>query len=101
MSIKENDKKYIAMEALEKYLVNELIIEAKNIEKCPSILYLNIYSIKENVNFEFELKDKEFTKSFIFFRNIKFSTFFNFIKIFFSFFFIIINISSNYKNNEI
>ena len=33
------------------YLINELGINPKNIEKCPSILYRNVEQIKENVNF--------------------------------------------------
>ncbi|MCM1370974.1 MAG: hypothetical protein NC181_03690 [Clostridium sp.] len=33
------------------YLINELKINQKNIEKCPSILYLNVNAIKRNVNF--------------------------------------------------
>ena len=31
------------------YLINELKISSNNIEKCPSILYRNVFAIKENV----------------------------------------------------
>ena len=33
------------------YLINDLKMEAKNIEKCPSILYRNVNAIKENFKF--------------------------------------------------
>ena len=33
------------------YLVNELGISGKNIEKCPSIIYRNVNNIKKNVLF--------------------------------------------------
>lgn len=33
------------------YLINELGINPKNIEKCPSILYRNVEQIKENISF--------------------------------------------------
>ena len=42
------------------YLVNELKIDARNIEKCPSILYRNVFQIKKNVIF---LKSKEISFS--------------------------------------
>ena len=42
------------------YLVNELKIDARNIEKCPSILYRNVFQIKKNVIL---LKSKEISFS--------------------------------------
>ena len=33
------------------YLINELKVSKKNIEKCPSILYRNVAAIKDNINF--------------------------------------------------
>ena len=42
------------------YLVNELKIDARNIEKCPSILYRNVFQIKKNVIF---LKSKDISFS--------------------------------------
>ena len=36
---------YESVKYVLEYLVDELKIESKNIEKCPSILYLNVYSI--------------------------------------------------------
>ena len=42
---------YESVKYVLEYLVDELKIESKNIEKCPSILYLNVYSIKENYDF--------------------------------------------------
>ena len=42
------------------YLVNELKIDARNIEKCPSILYRNVFQIKKNVLF---LKSKDISFS--------------------------------------
>ena len=33
------------------YLINDLNINVKNIEKCPSILYRDVKQIKENINF--------------------------------------------------
>ena len=33
------------------YLINELKVNKKNIEKCPSILYRNVAAIKDNINF--------------------------------------------------
>ena len=33
------------------YLINELEVGTYNIEKCPSIMYLNVEAIKENVIF--------------------------------------------------
>ena len=33
------------------YLINELKVGTANIEKCPSIMYFNVESIKENVSF--------------------------------------------------
>ena len=38
------------------YLINILKISVKNIEKCPSVLYRNVYSIRKNVEF---LKSKK------------------------------------------
>jgi hypothetical protein len=42
------------------YLKNELKIDSKSIEKCPSILYLNVNAIKSNVLF---LKEKDISFS--------------------------------------
>ena len=47
---------YIEIDRTLNYLVNELQIASYNIEKCPSILYRNVYAIKENINF---LKEKD------------------------------------------
>lgn len=33
------------------YLINDLNINVRNIEKCPSILYRDVKQIKENINF--------------------------------------------------
>ena len=33
------------------YLIGELNVSARNIEKCPSILYSDLFSVKENYNF--------------------------------------------------
>ena len=33
------------------YLINELKVNKKNIEKCPSILYRNVNAIKDNIDF--------------------------------------------------
>ena len=38
------------------YLINELKVNKKNIEKCPSILYRNVNAIKDNIDF---LKQKD------------------------------------------
>ena len=38
------------------YLINELKVNKKNIEKCPSILYRNVDAIKDNIDF---LKQKD------------------------------------------
>ena len=50
-----NKGKYKEIESVLDYLVNELKISSKNIEKCPSILYLNVSAIRENYEF---LNDK-------------------------------------------
>ena len=42
---------YYEIEKTLKYLISELNIEPKNIEKCPSILYLNVNAIKTNYEF--------------------------------------------------
>ena len=42
---------YIAIDKTLNYLINELEVGAYNIEKCPSIMYLNVDAIKENVTF--------------------------------------------------
>ena len=41
------------------YLINELKVNKKNIEKCPSILYRNVDAIKDNIDF---LKGQEIVK---------------------------------------
>lgn len=46
-----NRGKYKEIESVLEYLINELKISSKNIEKCPSILYLNVSAIKENYEF--------------------------------------------------
>lgn len=50
-----NRGKYKDIESVLEYLINELNINPKNIEKCPSILYLNVGVIKDNYEF---LKEK-------------------------------------------
>ena len=42
---------YLEIKKVLDYLVKELEISAKNIEKCPSILYLNVNAIKHNYEF--------------------------------------------------
>ena len=42
---------YLEIKKVLDYLVKELGISAKNIEKCPSILYLNVSAIKYNYEF--------------------------------------------------
>ena len=42
---------YLEIKKVLDYLVKELGISAKNIEKCPSILYLNVNAIKYNYEF--------------------------------------------------
>lgn len=42
---------YQEIDATFDYLTNTLHIVPSNIEKCPSILYRNVNSIKENVTF--------------------------------------------------
>ena len=42
---------YVAIDKTLNYLINELEVGAYNIEKCPSIMYLNVDAIKENVTF--------------------------------------------------
>ena len=42
---------YIEIDKALNYLINELKISLANIEKCPSIMYFNVESIKENVSF--------------------------------------------------
>ena len=42
---------YKDIEATLDYLINELKIEPRNIEKAPSILYLNVSAIRRNVEF--------------------------------------------------
>ena len=44
------------VEKILNYLINELNIDPRNIEKCPSLLYKNFNDIKTNYEF---LKDKE------------------------------------------
>ena len=48
-----NDKvldkgEYFGIKSVLEYLVNELKIYPKNIEKCPSILYLNVNEVRKN-----------------------------------------------------
>ena len=43
--------KYNEISDILNYLINDLKMEAKNIEKCPSILYRNVNAIKENFKF--------------------------------------------------
>ena len=47
---------YDEIDEILNYLVNVLKISVKNIEKCPSVLYRNVYSIRKNVEF---LKSKK------------------------------------------
>jgi len=42
---------YYQIEEVLKYLINELKINPKNVEKCPSVLYRNVYAIKYNYEF--------------------------------------------------
>ena len=54
--IKNNDRildrgEYLDIKYSLDYLIDELHISPKNIEKCPSIMYLNVYAIKSNYNF--------------------------------------------------
>ncbi len=42
---------YVAIDKTLNYLINELEVGSYNIEKCPSIMYLNVDAIKENVTF--------------------------------------------------
>ena len=51
-----NDKvldkgEYFGIKSVLEYLVNELKIYPKNIEKCPSILYLNVNEVRKNYEF--------------------------------------------------
>ena len=43
--------KFQEIDATLNYLINDLNINVRNIEKCPSILYRDVKQIKENVNF--------------------------------------------------
>lgn len=47
---------YVDIDRVLNYLINELKINASHIEKCPSIMYLNVNDIKKNVEF---LKSKK------------------------------------------
>lgn len=54
--MKKNDNildkgKYYNIKYSLDYLINELHISPKSIEKCPSIMYLNVYAIKTNYEF--------------------------------------------------
>ena len=42
---------YIEIDRTLNYLINELKISPNNIEKCPSILYRNVFAIKDNIIF--------------------------------------------------
>ena len=46
-----NYGEYIEIDRTLNYLINELKISPKNIEKCPSILYRNVFAIKDNISF--------------------------------------------------
>ena len=48
---------YEEIESMLKLLINDLKIQPKNIEKCPSILYKNVEVVEENINF---LKSEHF-----------------------------------------
>ena len=57
MTDKVLDKgEYFGIKHVLEYLVNELKIYPKNIEKCPSILYLNVNEVRKN--YEFLKKEK-------------------------------------------
>ena len=52
MTDKVLDKgEYFGIKHVLEYLVNELKINPKNIEKCPSILYLNVNEVRKNYEF--------------------------------------------------
>ena len=52
MTDKVLDKgEYFGIKSVLEYLVNELKIYPKNIEKCPSILYLNVNEVRKNYEF--------------------------------------------------
>ena len=52
MTDKVLDKgEYFGIKHVLEYLVNELKIYPKNIEKCPSILYLNVNEVRKNYEF--------------------------------------------------
>ena len=52
MTDKVLDKgEYFGIKQVLEYLVNELKIYPKNIEKCPSILYLNVNEVRKNYEF--------------------------------------------------
>ena len=42
---------YLDIDKTLNYLINELKVSKKNIEKCPSILYRNVDAIKKNVDY--------------------------------------------------
>ena len=54
--LKNNQKilsrgEYFGIKNMLDYLIGELNVSARNIEKCPSILYSDLFSVKENYNF--------------------------------------------------
>ena len=52
MTDKVLDKgEYFGIKHVLEYLVNEVGIFPKNIEKCPSILYLNVNEVRKNYEF--------------------------------------------------
>ena len=52
MTDKVLDKgEYFGIKHVLEYLVNEVGINPKNIEKCPSILYLNVNEVRKNYEF--------------------------------------------------
>ena len=42
---------YLDIDKTLNYLINELKVSKKNIEKCPSILYRNVDAIKKNIDY--------------------------------------------------
>ncbi|MBD9098549.1 hypothetical protein EGP98_02960, partial [bacterium] len=42
---------YLEIDKTLNYLINELKVSKKNIEKCPSILYRNVDAIKKNIDY--------------------------------------------------
>ena len=67
MTDKVLDKgEYFGIKHVLEYLVNELKINPKNIEKCPSILYLNVNEVRKNYEFLKQEKiNEEETEKFV------------------------------------